>query len=253
MPLNIQTTIVAGLKTVCLTKNQLADIMVADCLWAREKKMAPKLVFSSNGQGISLNATNSRFAKGMDEADIIHADGQSVVLASRWFTKNSIPERSATTDLFHNAADKAQEAGLSFYMLGASEKANKLACENIKKLYPKLNIVGRRDGYFSTDKHQEIIDEINHLKPDVLWVALGKPKQEFWCIEMKSQLNVGWIKTCGGLYDFLAETTPRAPEWMQNLGLEWLYRVFKTPKRLWWRYLTTNPHALYLMMTRSIR
>lgn len=251
MPSNIQTTIVAGLKTVCLTKDQLADIMVTDCLWARENKVAPKVVFSSNGQGISLSASSNTFAKAMDEADLIHADGQSVVLASRWFTKKAIPERSATTDLFHNAAVKAQAAGLSFYMLGASEKENKLACENIEKLYPKLNIVGRRDGYFSTDQHQQIIDEINQLKPDVLWVALGKPKQELWCIEMKPHLNVGWIKTCGGLYDFLAGTSPRAPEWMQNLCLEWLYRVLKAPKRLGWRYLTTNPHSMYLMITKS--
>lgn len=125
MPSNIQTTIVAGLKTVCLPKDQLADIMVTDCLWARENKMAPKVVFSSNGQGISLSASSNTFAKAMDEADLIHADGQSVVLASRWFTKKAIPERSATTDLFHNAAVKAQAAGLSFYMLGASEKERK--------------------------------------------------------------------------------------------------------------------------------
>jgi N-acetylglucosaminyldiphosphoundecaprenol N-acetyl-beta-D-mannosaminyltransferase len=247
----VPTTIVAGLKTVCLTRDEMADLMVKDCLFAREHKVAPKVVFSSNGQGISLNASNSAFSKAMNEADFIHADGQSVVLASKWFTKKAIPERSATTDFFHNAAAKAEAAGLSFYMLGAGEEENQLACENVKKSYPKLNIVGRHNGYFSATQQQQVIDEINSLKPDVLWVALGKPKQEFWCIKMKSQLQVGWIKTCGGLYSFLAGTSPRAPQWMQNMSLEWLYRVLKAPKRLGWRYLTTNPHALYLMMTKS--
>jgi exopolysaccharide biosynthesis WecB/TagA/CpsF family protein len=251
MTSEIQTTLVAGLETVCLTKDELADIMVKHCLFARNHKTAPKVVFSSNGQGISLNASNKEFAKAMAAADIIHADGQSVVKASKYFSKHEIPERSATTDFFHNAATKAQEAGLSFYMLGASEHENQLACENIKKLYPNLNIVGRRNGYFSNEKNQEVIQEINQLKPDVLWVALGKPKQEFWSIEMKSKLNVGWIKTCGGLYDFLAGSSPRAPKWMQDIGLEWFYRTLKAPRRLGLRYLTTNPHAMYLMVTRS--
>lgn len=248
---DLPTTTVAGLQTVCLTRDQMADIMVEDCLYAREHTVAPKVVFSSNGQGISLNASNSQFANAMAQADIIHADGQSVVLASKLFTKKPIPERSATTDFFHNAAIKAQAAGLTFYMLGANEEENKLACENVNKLYPDLKIVGRRNGYFSRDQHPQIIEEINKLKPDVLWVALGKPKQEFWCIEMKSQLQVGWIKTCGGLYSFLAGTAPRAPQWMQDMSLEWLYRVLKAPKRLGWRYLTTNPHAMFLMMTKS--
>jgi exopolysaccharide biosynthesis WecB/TagA/CpsF family protein len=247
----IQTTKVAGLDTVCLTRDELADIMVDDCLFARNNKIAPKVVFSSNGQGISLNATDKSFANIMNQADMIHADGQSVVFASKLFTKKPLPDRIATTDFFHNAARKAQESELTFFMLGASEEESKLACEKMKIKYPTLKIIGRRNGYFTEEQNQEVIDEINALKPDVLWVALGKPKQEFWCIEMRDKLDVGWIKTCGGLYAFLAGTAPRAPMWMQNLSLEWLYRVAKAPKRLGWRYMTTNPHALYLMITRS--
>jgi exopolysaccharide biosynthesis WecB/TagA/CpsF family protein len=247
----LETTLIAGLDTVCVTKDELADLMVEDCLFARNNKIKPKVVFSSNGQGISLNATDKEFAKIMSQADMIHADGQSVVFASKLFTKKSLPDRIATTDFFHNAARKAQEAGVTFYMLGASEEESILACENVQKAYPDLKIVGRRNGYFTKEEEKYVIEEINSLKPDVLWVALGKPKQEFWSIEMKEELNVGWIKTCGGLYSFLAGTSPRAPKWMQSLSLEWLYRVAKSPRRLGWRYLTTNPHALYLMITRS--
>lgn len=121
----------------------------------------------------------------------------------------------------------------------------------MQEKYPNLKILGRRNGYFTKEQQADVVAEINSLKPDVLWVALGKPRQEFWCIELKEKLNVGWIKTCGGLYAFLAGTSPRAPQWMQNLSLEWLYRVYKAPRRLVWRYLTTNPHAMYLMITRS--
>jgi N-acetylglucosaminyldiphosphoundecaprenol N-acetyl-beta-D-mannosaminyltransferase len=251
MAIEIKKTHIAGLDTVQLTKDELANIMVEQCLYARANKTLPKVVLSSNGQGISLNAKSPEFAKTMKKADMIHADGQSVVFASKLFTKRPLPERISTTDFFHNAAEAAEKAGLTFFMLGASEFENELACQNMAKMYPKLNIVGRQNGFFSKDDEQQVIDEINHLKPDVLWVALGKPKQEFWCIEMKSKLNVGWIKTCGGLFSFLAGTSPRAPQWMQNAGLEWLFRVIKSPRRLGWRYLTTNPHALFLLITRS--
>ena len=251
MTKNIDTTYIAGLPTVRLTKDELADIMVEQCLYARDHEVAPKVVFSSNGLGISLNATSKDFANVMSQADMIHADGQSVVFASKLFTRKPLPDGIATTDFFHNAAKKAQESGLTIYMLGASEEENELACRNIKKLYPNLKIVGRRNGYFSEKEQQEVIDDINYQKPDVVWVALGKPKQEFWCVEMREKLDVGWIKTCGGLYSFLAGNSPRAPEWMQKLSLEWLYRVSKDPFRLGWRYLTTNPHAMYLMITKS--
>jgi exopolysaccharide biosynthesis WecB/TagA/CpsF family protein len=239
-----------GLHTAVIGGAALAELMVTDCLLAREAagSVDPVVVFSSNGQGIALAADDPEFAAAMAAADIIHADGQSVVHASR-LTAHPLPERVATTDFFHNAARAATAHGLRFFLLGASEEQNRAAAEAIARDYPHLEVVGRQHGYFDADEDEEICRRIVESGADVLWVALGKPRQELWSIRNRERLRgVGWVKTCGGLYAFLAGDSPRAPRWMQRVGLEWLYRAFDDPKRLAWRYITTNPRAAWLLL-----
>lgn len=251
----VPTVKVGGFETVSVTRARLADIMVADCVAARKAGACwiPKTVFSSNGQGVALAGRNAAFARVMDAADAIHADGMSIVKASRR-TRMPLPERIATTDFFHDAVRAACAHGLRFFMLGASESQNAAAVAKIEKSYPELQIAGRHHGYFSDAESGAVCDIIRASRADVLWVALGKPRQEFWSIANRERLaGVGWIKTCGGLYAFLTGDAPRAPLWMQNAGLEWLYRTMDDPKRLAWRYLTTNPYALYRLMRHTER
>lgn len=241
---------VGGFPTASVTRADLAKHMAADCAAARENPDAwlPRVVLSSNGQGIALAGQDAEFARTMAQADIIHADGMPVVFASR-FTSHPLPERIATTDFFHDAARIAEANGLRFYMLGATAAQNKAAVDAIRATYPGLQIVGSHDGYFSDEQDAAVCEDIRNSKADVVWVALGKPRQEHWSIRNRARLRgVGWIKTCGGLYSFLAGDAPRAPSWMQALGMEWLYRAVKEPKRLGWRYLTTNPYSLYRLI-----
>src|SRR5690606_15329458 len=138
---------------------------------------------------------------------------------------------------------------LRFFILGAKEEENRAVVQAIRKLYPDVEIVGRHHGYFPPEDDKRVCDLVRASGADVLWVALGKPRQECWSIRNRQNLKgVGWIKTCGGLYSFLTGDAPRAPAWMQRLGLEWLYRVFEEPKRLGWRYLSTNPIAAYRLL-----
>lgn len=243
----VPTVLIGGFPTISITRRQLADIMVADCHSARARSDAwlPKLVFSSNGQGIALAGHNPVFAEAMLAADYIHADGMPVVFASR-MTNAPLPERIATTDFFNDAAIAAGENGLKFFMLGSSERQNEAVVKAVAERYPAVEIVGRHHGYFSEEQDETVCSMIRESGADVLWVALGKPRQELWCVRNRERLRgVGWIKTCGGLYAFLTGDAPRAPQWMQNYGLEWLYRTFGDPKRLLWRYLTTNPYSFY--------
>jgi exopolysaccharide biosynthesis WecB/TagA/CpsF family protein len=245
---SVQTVVLGGLPTVVATRREFAELLVQDCLGARRaaSPKAPKLVFSSNGQGISLAGTDSRFDAAMRAADMIHADGMPVVYASRLFTRTPLRERIATTDFFHDAALAAVEHGLSFYMFGGTEAQNKAACEAALELYPKLNIAGRRNGYFAPEEEADICSKIIESKCDVLWVALGKPLQEYWSVRNRDRLcGVGWVKTCGGLYDFLGGGVKRAPDWVQRFALEWAWRMVQEPRRLAWRYMVTNPHAIY--------
>ena len=243
------TLFIGGFHTVVATSEQLARRMAADCLSARLARgghslRAPRLVFSSNGQGISL-ASDPAFARIMDEADLIHADGMSVVFASLFAGRRRLPERIATTDFFHRAVATAMREDLSFYMLGGSERQNLAAFAAIRAAYPGLRLAGRRNGYFARDEDATVCREIVASGADVLWVGLGKPLQEQWAVTNRERLaGVGWLKTCGGLYAFLANEVRRAPRLAQNLGLEWVWRTLQEPQRLGWRYLMTSPHAL---------
>lgn len=244
------TVTVGGFRTLCATREQLAARMVSDCLATRQTPASfPKLVFSSNGQGISLAGSDVEFADAMSNADIIHADGMSVVIASRLLTKRPLPERICTTDFFRNAAPAAVTSGLSFFFLGGSETQNKAACEAIQSEYPDLRIAGRHHGFIDEDEEERLCAEIVESRTDVLWVALGKPRQELWSVRNRHRLaGVGWIKTCGGLFSYISNEVSRAPVWIQDSGLEWLYRTMQEPTRLTWRYLLTNPHSLYRMV-----
>ena len=249
----LQAVTIGGLQTAVLTRAQLAEIMVRDCLQARELGCSwrPRLVFSSNGQGIVLAARDAAFAKVMAEADIIHADGMSVVFASRLLGARALPERVATTDFIIDACNAAEQYGLTFYFLGGGEHDSARAVQWAGSRFPRLQIVGHHHGYFSEVEEERIIREIAAARPDVVWLGLGKPRQEFMALMLRERLpGVGWIKTCGGMFDYYSGRSRRAPVWMQRSGLEWLFRALQEP-RLAKRYLTTNISAAYLLLTRT--
>lgn len=242
---------VGGLTTACLSRDGLARMMLQDCLEARTNPSShPKLVFASNGHAIALAAQDESFRATFQQADIIHADGQAAVFASR-MTSTPIPERSATTDFIHDAAKVAARHGLRFFLLGATEEANAEAARVLQETYPGLQIVGRRHGYFSRDEEEELCDEINLTLPDVIWVGLSVPLEYEFAVRNKTRLKAGWLVTCGGCYNFITGAYARAPQWMQATGLEWLFRLAKEPKRLFWRYAVTNPLAIFLLLTRT--
>ena len=241
---------VGGIKTACISRDGLARQMLSDCLDARLTQAEPKLVFATNGHAIALAAQDREFRDTFNQADIIHADGQAVVFASR-FTSTPIPERSATTDFIHDAAALAAEHGLRFYLLGATEEANAKTAEILERRYPGLKVVGRRHGYFSQFEEDEICDEINLSKPDVIWVGLSVPLEYEFALRNRHRLSAGWLVTCGGCFNFVTGAYKRAPLWMQTCGLEWLFRLAREPKRLFWRYAVTNPLALFLLLTRT--
>jgi exopolysaccharide biosynthesis WecB/TagA/CpsF family protein len=185
-----------------------------------------------------------------EAADLIHADGTPLVFASRMRAALPLPERVATTDLFHDVAARAPAVDATFYLLGATDEVIVRAAENVRRMYPRLTVVGHRSGYFSADAESDVVAEINAARPDILWVGMGAPAEQRFSLRHRARLaNVGLIKTSGGLFDFLSGRNSRAPFWMQAMGLEWAYRMALEPRRLAWRYLTTNPHAAYLLLT----
>lgn len=212
----------------------------------------PVVVADSNGQAISLYAVDPDYAAAIDRCHIVHADGQFVVWLSRLAGGKAIPERTATTDFVHAAARAAVEHDLGFFLLGGSEEINLRAAEALTTAYPALRIAGRHHGYFAEADEADLARRINDSGADVLWVGLGKPKEQMFAVRNRDRLSCGWIVTCGGCFHFLAGDYRRAPGWMQRLGVEWLHRMATGPRYLMTRYLVTIPHALWLALRHDV-
>lgn len=242
-----------GMPAAIVSEAGLVDRLVADCEAGRRGMLPhPVVVADTNGQAISLYATDSAYAAAIDAADIVHADGQFVVWLSRLAGGQVIPERTATTDFIHAAAAACAEKGLSFFLLGGSEDINARAAEVLVAAHPGLRIAGRQHGYFTEADEPAILERIAQSGADVLWVGLGKPKEQLFVKRLRDRLKCSWIVTCGGCFHFLAGDYRRAPGWMQKAGLEWLHRMATGPRYLVKRYLTTIPHALYLALRHDI-
>jgi exopolysaccharide biosynthesis WecB/TagA/CpsF family protein len=243
--------VVGGLRTVRASRAELARQMASDCVAARQGPQRARLVFASNGHAIALAAISSRFRALFESADIVHADGQPVVIAARLLARAPIPERSATTDFIHDAADMAAKHGLRIYLLGGSEEVSARCAERLRTAHPGLQICGRRNGYFARSEEAAICDDITSSRADIVFVGLGVPLEYEFSVRNTLRLRAGWIVTCGGAFNFVTGDYRRAPRWMQQNSLEWLYRLVRDPARLFWRYALTNPLAMLMLLART--
>jgi N-acetylglucosaminyldiphosphoundecaprenol N-acetyl-beta-D-mannosaminyltransferase len=240
---------IAGLPIANMTMEKAASQFIELSSKPFADREVPFYSSSANGQVIALCHSDPRFRQSMLKADQIHADGMPLVLFSKRFLKTKLRERIATTDLIHAVAEKAALSGARFYLLGASEDANLAACNALRKRHPGLNIVGRHDGFFDHNHPDAVIADILASQTDILWVGFGIPREQLFVENNLGKLKgVAVVKTAGGLFDFLSGQKSRAPQWMQDVGLEWLYRLALEPRRLGKRYLLTNPVALYAML-----
>lgn len=242
---------VGGIPTACVGREELA-LLIGDVIehfhTYSGDKSEPFIIFSNNGHAISIFNSDKSARDEMLKADLIHADGQSVVTFSKWFDKVGIPERTATTDMIHDVPNYYKKS-VKHFLLGGKEESVSGAAKIMSEKYSNFDVVGHQHGYFSAEDEDRICDEINSAKPDILWVGLGKPKEQIFCIRNKEKLNVPVIISCGGCYNYITGEYSRAPMWMQKYGLEWLYRMASDPKKLFWRYLVTNPHAIYCVVS----
>jgi N-acetylglucosaminyldiphosphoundecaprenol N-acetyl-beta-D-mannosaminyltransferase len=240
-----------GLRLAVLDIEQTANFMIG-MVFPERCIARPLYLTSANGEVLARCSTEAMTERLFRAADLINADGQPLVMVSKLTSKTPLPERVATTDLFQVVALKAEAARLTFYMYGADQEENARAVANVRRMYPGLRIVGHSHGYLNGEALRAKVDEINALAPDYLWVALGVPYEQAFVQEFTPRLaDVGVIKTSGGLFNLLSGSRARAPRWMQAAGLEWAWRIWLEPRRLFRRYLTTNPRALYLLSHRS--
>lgn len=247
----LPSTIVGGMRTAQLNRIETVQLM-EDAITGRLPGLQyPLFMTSNNGQVLSDFSRSVDVRKLFHHADVISADGQPMVTVARMISQNPLPERVATTDLFDDASLLLPE-GTTYFMFGASPDEIERAAAIVRQRYPRISLVGYSHGYLDEEGQEALLQRLEELRPDVLWIGMGAPReQEFVVRNMDRLASVKVIKTSGGLFNFVSGKNRRAPQWMQNLGLEWLYRTMLEPKRLAMRYLITNPHSLYLLLTRT--
>ncbi|HPT75461.1 MAG TPA: WecB/TagA/CpsF family glycosyltransferase [Defluviitaleaceae bacterium] len=187
-------------------------------------------VFTPNPEIIMEAQNNKDLMQALKRASLVVPDGIGVVLASKILEGPRLPERVAGYDLVQNLFKSAAQTDYTFYFLGGQEGVAQKAAERMAEQYKGLKIVGSQHGYFKDEK--EIIKKIQDVKPDVLLVGLGAPKQEIFIDKYKDILPCKLCIGVGGSFDVMAGKVKRAPVIFQKLGLEWFYRLISQPSRI---------------------
>lgn len=196
-----------------------------------ESNKSCKMIFAPNVEFIMTAQKDEKFFELLKQSSLSTPDSIGVIIGAKLQNK-SFPERIPGQSYFRKVIELSNEKGYSIYMLGGKPGIPEKAKENLLKLFPNVNIVGVHHGYFDENEEKEIIKEINELQPNVLFVALGAPRQEKWIEKHRHELKVDVAAGQGGTYDYEAGKIKRAPQIVQKLGIEWLWRLCRQPKRI---------------------
>ena len=211
------------------------------------------LINTINAHSYNVARKDDLFAEALTKGDYLIPDGMSVVKACKWLHAKSQPkERIAGADLFEFEMNKLNSKGGTAMFMGSSEKTLAKIVQQAAKVYPNLKVVTYSPPYkpeFNDEDNKDIINAINTTNPDLLWIGMTAPKQEKWTYSHWNDLHIHChVGTIGAVFDFFAGNTKRAPQWWQDHGLEWLYRLIKEPRRMWRRYIIGNTVFLWHML-----
>ena len=211
----------------------------------------------ANPHSIQVAQNDEKFKHALMNADLITPDGVGVVMASK-ILHGSLKERVTGSDIFWGLSELLNRIQKGrYFFLGSTEMVLARIIENMSKEFPGINVVGTYSppfkSEFSDDDNNKMINTINAANPDVLWVGMTAPKQEKWIYDNKDKLNVKFIGAIGAVFDFYAGTVERSHPVFQHMGLEWLPRLIKEPKRLWRRNFISNPVFMFRVLRQRWR
>jgi N-acetylglucosaminyldiphosphoundecaprenol N-acetyl-beta-D-mannosaminyltransferase len=217
---------------------------------------APAYVVPSNAQHVVLigRGKEPRLRDVYREANLVVADGASLLMAAR-VLGNRFPERIAGVDLFQALCGSAARSGLRVFLFGGRPGSADQVATIMSKRFPGLKVETYCPPYGFETNETELArsrDAIMQYRPDLLFVALGVPKQEYWMSEHVRSLGVPVCVAVGGCFEMVAGIVPRAPLWIQRIGCEWLYRLWREPRRLWRRYLIGNIQFAWIVMQQAL-
>lgn len=172
-------------------------------------------------------------------SDVISIDGMGIVWGARALGL-PVKSRVAGVDLLTELLALCEREGFKPYFLGATPLVLQQAARRVRDKHPSIAFAGLRDGYFTREQEADVVREIRLSRADCLFIGMPSPRKERFLAAYRDALGVPFIMGVGGSFDILAGAVRRAPVRIQQLGLEWLYRVYQEPGRMWWRYAKTN-------------
>jgi N-acetylglucosaminyldiphosphoundecaprenol N-acetyl-beta-D-mannosaminyltransferase len=242
---------IVGAQIDCYSFDEVVDITLERALSGN----SPAYIVTPNAQHINNLQGDSFFRKIYRQAFLVVPDGVSILWAAK-FLGTPLKGKVSGSNLFEKLCELGASKPLKIFLLGGRPQAADRAAEVLEQRYPGLNIAGTYCPPYGFEYDPSEIELINRkistAAPDILFVGLGSPKQEKWIYEHYQQLKVPVSIGIGVSFEFTAGMVRRAPVWMQENGLEWLFRLTVEPKRLWRRYVIGNPLFILLILQQKI-
>ncbi len=222
-----------------------------------EKEDSPRLMASGNVHSFNMAHRLRWYQEFLNDADVVRLDGAGISLAAK-LKGYSPPDRSTWADFGWPLLELCEREGFGVFFFGCAPGVAMVARKACLEKMPKLIISGYEHGFIDWKKknsheNEELISRINNSGTDILIIGLGMPRQERWIVENKDDLTVKIIMTGGAVFNYLSGKEHRAPQWMLNHGLEWLFRFVLEPKRLFSRYIIGNPVFMFRVIKELIQ
>jgi N-acetylglucosaminyldiphosphoundecaprenol N-acetyl-beta-D-mannosaminyltransferase len=220
--------------------------------WAKES--TTRKVMYVNAHVVNQSRSTPGLADALRRADLVYCDGYGVRLAARALSR-PVPYRMAGADWIWLLAALCERMGHRMYLLGSEPPLARQAAERLHRAYPDLDVAGAHHGFFDlrSPHNERVIEDIRAHQPRIVLVGMGTPKQELWVDRHAERLDGAVVWTVGALFDYLSGRLPRAPSWLADNGLEWIFRLAIEPKRMWRRYLLGNPVFLGRVLSEAKR
>ncbi len=238
-------------ETLSLLGITMNNTTTADAIALMDQKIREKTktrVSFVNADSLNKAFTGSDFRDVVNSSDLVLGDGIGIKIGAK-LTKQAIKENVNGTDLFPRLCEHLSKNEQRLYLLGSKEGIPERVRDWIEKTHPGVKVVGVRNGFFQASENDEVCEQIRNSEADLLLVAQGAPRQETWIRDNMDALGVSVAIGVGGLFDFYSGQNKRAPLWMREAGLEWVYRLILEPRRMFKRYILGN----VIFITRVLR
>jgi N-acetylglucosaminyldiphosphoundecaprenol N-acetyl-beta-D-mannosaminyltransferase len=232
-------TILMGCPVDLLT----TEVLLNELAHAIDTQSGPKIIQFINGNKIAQVRQDPDMERIMWRVNYALTDGQPLLPMGRMLGVR-IPERIDGIGLMAKLLKLANDRRYSVFLLGAKQSVLETCVQKIRRDYPNLRLAGYRNGYFTPAETEGVVQQIRATRCDILFLGMGSPMKEHFADRYASELGATVIQGVGGSFDVMADLVKRAPAWIQRIGFEWLYRVAQEPRRMFWRYTTTNATCL---------